>query len=106
MKKNGAKLEYVLFLYWSLILSSLKQGKAQRNATVPVKVGLVLDVAETSGKVGLNCINMALSDLYVSHSHYKTRIVFNIRDSHRDVVSAAAQGFLNFSYSLCLCVSA
>ncbi|KAI9127196.1 hypothetical protein K1719_001755 [Acacia pycnantha] len=34
---------------------------------------------------------MSLSDFYVSHSHYKTRLVFIIRDSQRDIVTAAAQ---------------
>ncbi|XP_024167324.2 glutamate receptor 2.8 [Rosa chinensis] len=33
---------------------------------------------------------MALSDFYASHSHYKTRLVLNVRDSNQNVVGAAA----------------
>jgi hypothetical protein len=35
---------------------------------------------------------MALKDFYDSHSHYKTRIQIILRDSHKDVVTAAAHG--------------
>ncbi|KAK2414371.1 glutamate receptor 2.5 [Trifolium repens] len=69
-------------------------GMAQiRNeSNVVVKVGAVLDVSNgTVGIIGLSCINMALSDFYDSHSHYKTRIQIILRDSHKDVVNAAAQ---------------
>ncbi|CAJ2643707.1 unnamed protein product [Trifolium pratense] len=68
-------------------------GMAQpRNeSNVVVKVGAVLDVTNgTVGIIGLSCINMALSDFYHSHSHYKTRIQIILRDSHKDVVTAAA----------------
>ncbi|CAJ2643708.1 unnamed protein product [Trifolium pratense] len=68
-------------------------GMAQiRNeSSVVVKVGAVLDVSNgTVGIIGLSCINMALSDFYESHSHYKTRIQIIVRDSHKDVVTSAA----------------
>ncbi|KAL6345522.1 hypothetical protein AAG906_017247 [Vitis piasezkii] len=61
-----------------------------QNTTIPVKVGVVLDLDTWVGKMGLSCISMALSDFYASHGHYKTRVVTNIRDSKRDVVGAAA----------------
>ena len=60
--------------------------------TTPVNVGVVLDLDSLVGKVGLSCINMALSDFYAIHPHYKTRMVFNIKDSKEDVVAAAAAG--------------
>ncbi|KAJ1380977.1 Solute-binding protein family 3/N-terminal domain of MltF [Sesbania bispinosa] len=59
--------------------------------TVPVKVGIVVDVGGIYGKMGLSCINMAISDFYQTHSHYHTRLLFNVRDSQGDVVTAAAQ---------------
>ncbi|XP_028807072.1 glutamate receptor 2.7-like [Neltuma alba] len=65
---------------------------AQTNGSVPVKVGIVLDLSSPAAKMGLSCINMSLSDFYASHPHYKTRLVFFVRDSHSDVVSAASQG--------------
>ncbi|XP_034680224.1 glutamate receptor 2.2-like, partial [Vitis riparia] len=61
-----------------------------QNTTIPVKVGVVLDLDTWVGKMGLSCISMALSDFYASHGHYKTRVVTKIRDSKGDVVGAAA----------------
>jgi ionotropic glutamate receptor len=82
----------VIITCWCL---NMFGGMAQiRNeSNVVVKVGAVLDVSNgTVGIIGLSCINMALSDFYDSHSHYKTRIQIILRDSHKDVVNAAAQG--------------
>ncbi|KAK7351329.1 hypothetical protein VNO77_10697 [Canavalia gladiata] len=79
----------VVMISWSL---SLLLVMAQRNDTVSVKVGAILDLsAGTVGKMGLSCINMSLTDLYLSHSHYKTRLQFIFKDSKRDIVTAAAQ---------------
>ncbi|XP_004292141.1 PREDICTED: glutamate receptor 2.8-like [Fragaria vesca subsp. vesca] len=61
------------------------------NKTIPVNVGVVLDDLDSmEGKAWLSCIEMALSDFYASHSHYKTRLVLNVRDSNENVVGAAA----------------
>ncbi|KAL7166120.1 hypothetical protein ACSBR2_036907 [Camellia fascicularis] len=62
---------------------------AQHN-TIPVNVGVVLDMNKWVGKMGLSCITMALSDFYASHGHYRTRLVLNIGDSKKDIVGAAA----------------
>ncbi|KAK7351327.1 hypothetical protein VNO77_10694 [Canavalia gladiata] len=90
MKNQLTKFVYpVVMISWSL---SLLLVMAQRNDTVSVKVGAVLDLsAGTVGKMGLSCINISLSDFYLSHSHYKTRLQFTFKDSKRDVVTAAAQ---------------
>ncbi|KAJ8561139.1 hypothetical protein K7X08_027329 [Anisodus acutangulus] len=63
-----------------------------KSSTIPVNVGVVLDMDEFLGKMGLSCISMALSDFYSSDhgSKYKTRVVLHTRDSKRDVVGAAA----------------
>ncbi|KAJ9702843.1 hypothetical protein PVL29_004542 [Vitis rotundifolia] len=61
-----------------------------QNTTIPVKVGVVLDLDAWVGKMGLSCISMALSDFYASHGHYKTRVDTKIRDSKGDVFGAAA----------------
>ncbi|KAG6409699.1 hypothetical protein SASPL_127741 [Salvia splendens] len=47
------------------------------------------------GKMGLNCITMALSDFYTKHGQYQTRLVLTKRDSKKDVVGAAAAGPLS-----------
>lgn len=76
------------FVYY-LILVFLGVAAAHR---VPVKVGVVLDLtAGMVGKMGLSCINISLSDFYLLHPHYKTRLQFIITDSHTDVVTAAAK---------------
>ncbi|RVW26897.1 Glutamate receptor 2.8 [Vitis vinifera] len=46
-----------------------------QNTTIPVKVGVVLDLDTWVGKMGLSCISMALSDLYASHEE---RVVSNL----------------------------
>lgn len=68
------------------------------NSKVPadVDVGVVLDIDDTIGKIGLSCINISLSHFYAKHSHYKTRLLLHARDSNRDVVAAAAAGYYSF----------
>ncbi|XP_062098477.1 glutamate receptor 2.8-like [Humulus lupulus] len=61
-----------------------------QNDTIPVKVGVVLDLETPVAKIWLSCIKLALSDFYASHAHFKTRLVLNIRDSNEDIVSAAS----------------
>ncbi|XP_054796823.1 glutamate receptor 2.9-like [Prosopis cineraria] len=80
----------LLFLIWTLACF-LRAAVAQTSETVPVKVGIVLDLSSSTAKMGLTCINMSLSEFYASHSHYKTRLAFFVRDSSRDVVTAAAR---------------
>ncbi|KAK4482075.1 hypothetical protein RD792_011573 [Penstemon davidsonii] len=63
-----------------------KMATAQ-EVPIFIKVGLVLDKDE---QMGLNCISMALSDLYARLDYYKTRLLLFNRDSKGDVVGAAA----------------
>ncbi|CAL5385975.1 unnamed protein product [Camellia sinensis] len=60
------------------------------TTTVQVKVGVVLDMYNWVGKMGLKSIYMALSDFYLSHVHYKTRLDLYVRNSKDNVVGAAA----------------
>ncbi|KAL6130485.1 hypothetical protein ACLB2K_068864 [Fragaria x ananassa] len=39
-----------------------------QNTTIPVNVGVILDLDTGFGKLGLSCIEMALSDFYASHA--------------------------------------
>ncbi|KAK9207763.1 hypothetical protein WN944_000109 [Citrus x changshan-huyou] len=73
-----------------MILFFLTNTATSKNTTIPVNVGLVLDINGEDGKIALSCINMSLSDFYNSNSHYKTRLLLNTRDSKGDVVAAAA----------------
>jgi hypothetical protein len=97
MKMNSTRFDFSVF-FFIIVSERMFLGIAQ-NTTVPVDVGVVLDMDTWNGKMGWSCINMALSDFHASHPYYKTRLRLNIRDSKRDVVGAAAAGSL--SLSLC-----
>ncbi|XP_062157786.1 glutamate receptor 2.7-like [Alnus glutinosa] len=84
----NTRFYFSLFLF-IIISESFFLAKGQ-NTTVPVNVGVVLDLDTWNGKMGWSCINMALSDFYASHSYYKTRLRLTARDSKSDVVGAAA----------------
>ncbi|KAL6985115.1 hypothetical protein U1Q18_018492 [Sarracenia purpurea var. burkii] len=98
MGENPAQLPAALFsLFFIVSLTTLSLGSwftemamAQNATTIPVNVGVVLDMDSMIGKVGLSCIFMALSDFYSSHGYYNTRLVLNVRDSKDDDVGAAA----------------
>ncbi|KAG6624751.1 glutamate receptor 2.2-like [Carya illinoinensis] len=80
------------YLLFFIVLSErivIKAAKAQNTTVTPVDVGVILDLDGRNGKVGMSCINMALSDFYASHTHYKTRLVLNPRDPRNDVIQAA-----------------
>ncbi|CAL2276590.1 unnamed protein product [Prunus armeniaca] len=74
-------------VYCSINNSSLA---AAENTTIPINVGVVLDLETRLGKMGMSCIDMALSDFYSSHGYYSTRLILHTRDSMSDVVVAAA----------------
>ncbi|KAF8015221.1 hypothetical protein BT93_H0890 [Corymbia citriodora subsp. variegata] len=72
-------------------LAVAQSSNNNNNATtIPVNVGVVLDLETWVGQMGLSCITMSLSDFYSSNPSYKTRLVLNVRDSKRDEVAAAA----------------
>ncbi|RVW72750.1 Glutamate receptor 2.7 [Vitis vinifera] len=85
MRKNLSQLLTSLLFVLFPTIFFIEMSMAQ-NTTIPVKVGVVLDMDTWLGKMGLSCISMALSDFYASHGHYKTRLVLEIRDSKGDVV--------------------
>ncbi|XP_021762077.1 glutamate receptor 2.7-like [Chenopodium quinoa] len=63
---------------------------ADAQVIMPVKIGVVLDMESMEGKIGLSCINMAISDFYDAHPEFKTKVVPHVRDSkHHDVLMSA-----------------
>lgn len=90
MKNPTSPVSSVLIL---LLLFRISLAVAQ-NTTIPVNVGMILDFDSLFGKIGLSCVEMALSDFYASHAYYNTRLVLHIRDSMRDGVVEAAAGSL------------
>lgn len=92
INKNLANLTLLVFICFFFVSSRIGLAMAG-NKTIPVNVGVVLDDLDSmEGKAWLSSIEMALSDFYASHSHYKTRLVLNVRDSNENVVGAAAAG--------------
>ncbi|XP_022756262.1 glutamate receptor 2.8-like [Durio zibethinus] len=89
-KSINFHLLIICLLMVFLLLDGVMVTQTLNNITTPVKLGVVLDLDSLVGKIGLSCINMALSDFYATHPHYKTRVVFTTKDSKEDVVSAAA----------------
>ncbi|KAL4558534.1 hypothetical protein LXL04_036735 [Taraxacum kok-saghyz] len=61
-----------------------------------VQVGVILDMESLVSKVIYNSITMAISDFYTTNPHYKTRIMFNTRDTKGEPLHAlsAAVDFL------------
>ncbi|XP_022731763.1 glutamate receptor 2.7-like isoform X2 [Durio zibethinus] len=83
-------IDICLFISILLVNAVVTQTQNSSSTTTPVNVGVVLDMDSLVGKIGLSCINMALSDFYATHPHYKTRLIVNTKDSKEDVVAAAA----------------
>ncbi|KAL4276906.1 hypothetical protein S245_071095 [Arachis hypogaea] len=98
MVKNQRPTTLVLSLFWWFFgVVATVMGQRNREATTlfqtrVVKVGVVLDLGGgIVGKMGSNSIRMCVNDFYDSHPHYKTRLQLILRDSQRDIVTAAAQ---------------
>ena len=65
--------------------------------TIPIRVGVILDM-DGYGEMAFNCLSMALSDFYSTHTHYKTRLLLITRPPKADVIGAAAAGEALFLY--------
>ncbi|KAI6681176.1 hypothetical protein NL676_035057 [Syzygium grande] len=95
---HAEKLLFLALFSFVIVVTSsdgthlaVAQSSNNNNATtIPVNVGVVLDLETWVGQMGLSCISMSLSDFYSSNASYKTRLVLNVRDSKRDEVTAAA----------------
>ncbi|KAL3818424.1 hypothetical protein ACJIZ3_004329 [Penstemon smallii] len=88
MEKKFCILHFFCFvLYLNILITTLM---AQRMpTTIPIRVGVVLDMDNQVVQMGLNCISIALSDFYAKHDHYGTRLALNNRDSKGTAVGAA-----------------
>ncbi|GLU17175.1 hypothetical protein SLE2022_335680 [Rubroshorea leprosula] len=86
-------LFYIPYLFivpcWLFSAEAAVAQNITATAKIPVNVGVVLDLDTWVGKLGLSCINMALSDFYSNHVDYKTKLDLKIRDSKEDIVGAA-----------------
>ncbi|KAK3437315.1 hypothetical protein EUGRSUZ_C01861 [Eucalyptus grandis] len=98
--------ETLLFLalsFLAIIVSSsdgphlaVAQSSNKNSATtIPVNVGVIVDLETWVGKMGLSCVELSLSNFYSSNPSYKTRLVLNVRDSKGEEVAAAAAAALD-----------
>ncbi|TQD85478.1 hypothetical protein C1H46_028945 [Malus baccata] len=89
------KIPTINTVFLLFLLSRIFFVVAQNTTLIPVHVGVILDLDTWPGKMGLSCIDMALSDFYASHAGYNTRLVLHKRDSAEDVVVAATAAALD-----------
>ncbi|KAF8031105.1 hypothetical protein BT93_D0333 [Corymbia citriodora subsp. variegata] len=95
---DAVKLLFLSLSFFAIVVTvsngssiAVAQSSNKSNAqTIPVNVGVVLDLETWTGQMGLSCINMSLFDFYSSNPSYQTRLVLNVRDSKRDEIAAAA----------------
>lgn len=93
-EKAIIKRECSLSVVFLLFVISNYVGAAEK-AIIRVNVGVVMEESGI-GKMGLSCINMALSDFYSSRSasNYKTKLFLHTRNysNNSDVLQAASSG--------------
>ena len=81
-------------LMFLLFLSSVvaAHGNAKTKVTVPVPVGVILDLETLVGKMSRTSINMAFEDFYAANEAYSTRLELHFRDSKDDDLEATFAG--------------
>ncbi|KAL5698826.1 hypothetical protein ACHQM5_029812 [Ranunculus cassubicifolius] len=78
-----------IFFLTLILLINLVEAQDNHMQTVPIHVGVILDMQTWVAKVSNSCMYMAISDFYDIHPHYKTRLLLHTRDSTSDVIGAA-----------------
>ena len=75
MRKTPLKPVISFLLFLCLKILFMEMGVAQNTTgSIPVNVGVTLDLDSLEANISLSCINMALSDFYASRGDYKTRL--------------------------------
>ncbi|KAI3814872.1 hypothetical protein L1987_14519 [Smallanthus sonchifolius] len=60
------------------------------KTTTDVRIGVILDMDSSIGKMTNTCISMAINDFYQNHNHSTTVIRPHFRDSKQDNIQAAS----------------
>ena len=87
-----------VFLFTLLLVAALLGPHAATAqgvpaaAPVPVRVGVILDLASAVSLRRRTGIKMAVEDYYAAHPGSATRVELHFRDSAGDVVGAASAG--------------
>ncbi|KAF9595124.1 hypothetical protein IFM89_037224 [Coptis chinensis] len=80
---------YIFSIFCSLLANFVAGRNISHGGGVSdFHVGVVLDMDSTIGRVGWNCMEMALSDFYTTNADYRTRLSLHLRDSQGDNVKA------------------
>lgn len=74
-----------------MILAKSNYASATDHVIEEVKIGLLLDLNSSLGKMVESCMKMAYSDFYKLHPYYQTRLLFRTKNYH-GVVEAALKG--------------
>ncbi|KAL5699313.1 hypothetical protein ACHQM5_030235 [Ranunculus cassubicifolius] len=82
-------LLYSVSCFYFLLFANAANANNQRVSDF--HVGVVLDMDSVIGKVGWECIQLALSDFYAAHPDYRTRLFLHPRDSQGDNVKASLE---------------
>ena len=95
MKSGINKLVLSILIIILLVSFGMRPVFSDSAGKEAVNVGVIVDYDKWVGKMGLSCIEMALSEFYASHGYnYKTRLMIHTRDSKQDVIGAAAAGMV------------
>ncbi|XP_018483109.2 glutamate receptor 2.8 [Raphanus sativus] len=86
-KTHNTFLSYFVLFLWGFVVMDV--GLGQNPTSDEIKVGVVIDLKTNFSKICLNSINMSLSDFYLTHPHYRTRLSLHVRDSMEDIVEAS-----------------
>ena len=93
----SASSSLAVFLFTLLLVAALLGEHAATAqgvpaAPVPVRVGVILDLASAVSLRRRTGIRMAVEDYYAAHPGSATRVELHFRDSAGDVVGAASAG--------------
>ncbi|XP_010242322.1 PREDICTED: glutamate receptor 2.8-like [Nelumbo nucifera] len=91
MEKENTIFLHLLLLFILPLKLCAEEFVVPNNTMETIDVGVILDLDTWTGKVGLSCIEMAISDFYATHHNHKTRLKLHVRDSKNDIVEAASE---------------
>ncbi|KAK1412687.1 hypothetical protein QVD17_34132 [Tagetes erecta] len=76
LKQTACSFLILMMLSFQTVVTALEFQSHKE-----MQVGVILDMSSRVGKVIYRCVTMALSEFYKVNPHYRTRVVFNTRDT-------------------------
>ncbi|KAK1412689.1 hypothetical protein QVD17_34134 [Tagetes erecta] len=84
LKQTACSCLILMMLSFQTVVTAHEEFQSHKE----MQVGVILDMGSEVGKVIYRCITMALSEFYKANPHYRTQIVFNIRDTKGEPLMA------------------